>query len=57
MINILGMILLKVVKKYAWKIADDVLDEIITEATSGKDTDNKAENNDGKERQGVADRD
>lgn len=41
MINLLGVILLKVLKKYAWKIADDLLDEVIKEATNGKEPESK----------------
>ena len=41
MINILGKILLVLVKKYAWKIADDLLDEVIKEATNGKEPESK----------------
>lgn len=41
MITLLGSIILKVVKSYAWKIADDVLDEIIKEATNGKEPESK----------------
>ena len=41
MITLLGNILLKVVQSYAWKIADDVLDEIIKEATNGKEPESK----------------
>jgi hypothetical protein len=42
MIALLGSIVLKVVKAYAWKIADDILDEIIKEATNGKEPESKS---------------
>jgi hypothetical protein len=42
MAALLGAIVLKIVKRYAWKIADDILDEVIKEATNGKEPESES---------------